>query len=70
MLTDIADPYSLAKYDVFKLFKLMGKMADKVTISPLSKHQKSAEHKAIISGHFCLQCHRDHLATPLHLIDQ
>ena len=70
MLTGIADPYSLAKYDVFRLFKLMGKMADKVTISPLSKHQRSAEHKTIIAGHFCLECHRDRLATPLHLVDQ
>lgn len=39
MLTGIADPYSLDKYDIFRLYALMAKMAYKVAISPLTSHQ-------------------------------
>jgi len=68
MLTGIADPYSLGKYDVFRLFKLMGKMADKIAITRLSEHQRNAENKTAIASHFCLECNTDKLPQPLHLL--
>lgn len=64
MLTSIADPYSLGKYDVFRLFNLMAKMADKVTITPLSEHQMQADNTAASTSNFCLECHSDRLAFP------
>ena len=69
MLTGIADPYSLSKYDVFRLFNLMAKMAGKVTITPLSDHQKSADNNTVLAGGFSLVCNSDTMPIPLHHID-
>jgi len=59
MLTGIADPYSLDKYDVFRLFNLMAKMADRVTITPLTDHQKTTDNTTVLGGHSCLECNSD-----------
>jgi hypothetical protein len=69
MLTGIADPYSLSKYDVFRLFNLMAKMAGEVTITPLSDHQKSTDNNTVLAGSFSLDCNSDAMPLPLHHID-
>jgi hypothetical protein len=69
MLTGISDPYSLDKYDVFRLFNLMAKMADRVTITPLTDHQKTTDNSTVLAGHFCLECHSDRMSIPLHHIN-
>lgn len=66
MLTGIADPYSLDKYDIFRLYVLMGKMADKVEISPLTSHQKDSSNTTVLNSSFCIDCTSDHLPIPLH----
>lgn len=68
MLTGIADPYSLSKYEVFRLFNLMAKMATKISIKPLSDSQKSIGNKAVLAGNFCLDCGSDRMPIPLHYI--
>lgn len=68
MLTGVADPYSLGKYDVFRLFNLMAKVADKVVIAPLNEHQKGKDSTAL-AGNFCLDCASDHIPIPLHHVE-
>lgn len=70
MLTGIADPYSLDKYDVFRLYRLMAKMADKVEISVLAPHHREAHSTAILSSYFCIDCTGDNMPTPLHHMTQ
>jgi len=70
MLTGIADPYSLDKYDVFRLYNLMAKMAAKVEINVLTSHHKTANKTAILTSYFCIDCTSDHLPVPLHHMPQ
>lgn len=66
MLTGIADPYSLDKYDIFRLYALMAKMADKVEIKPLTSHQQGSSNTTVLNSSFCIDCTSDHLPIPLH----
>ncbi len=61
ILTGISDPYSLPKYEVFRLFKLMDSMADKVVLSPLSEKQKQSPAGFLGRGSFCVDCSGDQL---------
>ncbi|MBE0438877.1 MAG: hypothetical protein IBX57_03770 [Gammaproteobacteria bacterium] len=65
ILTGISDPYSLPKYEVFRLFKLMDSMADKVIISRLSEKQKQSPAGFLGRGSFCVDCSRDQLPIAL-----
>ena len=60
ILTSIADPYSLNKFDVFRLFNLMNKFTDQVEISLLSDKQQNTTSDFLMTGHFCLDCTSDH----------
>lgn len=62
MLTCIADPYSLAKFDIFRLYKLMGELVDKAEIIALTDSQKNAANSFVMAGNFYLDCSKD--ATP------
>ncbi len=70
MLTGIADPYSLDKYDVFRLYNLMAKMADKVEINALTPHHQIADNTSILTHYFGIDCTSDRLPIPLHHISQ
>ncbi|MFW5451463.1 MAG: hypothetical protein ACKE9I_07685 [Methylophagaceae bacterium] len=65
ILSGIADPYSLEKYDIFRLYNLMGKLTDKIEITPLSHKQTKATSEFLMSGNFCIDYTSDHLPTPL-----
>ncbi len=65
ILSGIADPYSLEKYDIFRLYNLMEKLTDKIEITPLSHKQKKATSEFLMSGNFCIDYTSDHLPTPL-----
>ncbi|MDT8370412.1 MAG: hypothetical protein RQ783_00270 [Gammaproteobacteria bacterium] len=65
ILTGISDPYSLPKYEVFRLFKLMDSMADKVIISPLSEKQKQSPAGFLARGSFYVDCSGDQLPIAL-----
>ena len=62
ILTSIADPYSLNKFEVIRLFNLMSKFTDHVEISLLSDKQKKATSDFLMTGHFCLDCTEDYSA--------
>ena len=51
LLTSIADPYSLEKFDVLRLFKLMGKFTEQVEVSLLSDKQIKATSDFLMTGH-------------------
>jgi hypothetical protein len=61
ILTGISDPYSLPKYEVFRLFKLMDSMADKVIVKPLTETQRKSPSGFLGRGNFCLDCESDQL---------
>ncbi|MFT7234830.1 MAG: hypothetical protein ACI9QV_000398 [Methylophagaceae bacterium] len=63
MLPNIADPYSLAKYDVFRLSKLMTTMTGKITIASFSNHQKRATDESVLASEFYLECSNDDMTT-------
>ncbi|PHS70989.1 MAG: hypothetical protein COB23_01665 [Methylophaga sp.] len=65
MLCAIADPYSLAKREVIKLFNLMDKLADKVEITSLTKKQIAATSDFLMTGHFCIDPASDKLPIAL-----
>jgi hypothetical protein len=65
LLTSIADPYSLEKFDVLRLFKLMGKFTEQVEVSLLSDKQIKATSDFLMTGHFCLDFTSDHPPTPM-----
>lgn len=68
ILTGISDPYSLPKYEVFRLFKLMDSMADKVTLNPLTETQKQSSAGFLGRGSFCIDCSGDQLPIAINKI--
>ncbi len=65
ILTSIADPFSLNKFDVLRLFNLMNKFTDQVEISLLSDKQKNTTSDFLMTGHFCIDCSSDHPPTAM-----
>lgn len=59
MLTAIADPYSLAKFDAFRLFIIMDNLADTIEIKSLSNKQIKATSDFLMTGHFCIDTTSD-----------
>lgn len=64
-LTGLADPYSLAKFDVFRLFGLMEQFTDKIELSLLSTKQINTTSNFLLTGHFCIDCSDDDLPEPM-----
>jgi hypothetical protein len=65
ILTTLADPYSLAKFDVFRLFRLMEQFTDKIEISLLSEKQINITSNFLLTGHFCIDCTQDVIPQPM-----
>ena len=65
ILTSIADPYSLEKFDVLRLFNLMKKFTTQVEISLLTEKQQNTTSDFLMTGHFCLNCASDHPPTAM-----
>lgn len=65
MLTSIADPFRLTKFEVFKLHSLMADYADKAEISPLINKHKNAPNEFLMTGYFCIDTTSDHIPTAL-----
>jgi hypothetical protein len=59
MLTALADPYSLARFEVFRLFRLLEPFTDKVEIEPLSMRQIETTSHFLMTGHFCIDTRSD-----------
>ena len=59
MLTNIADPYSLEKYDIFRLFNLMEKIVSKVEITRLTDEQIKTNSQFQLAANFCIDCTND-----------
>lgn len=64
-LTALADPYSLARFDVFKLFNLMTQFTDKVEIGLLSEKQINTTSNFLLTGHFCIDPSHDQMPEPM-----
>lgn len=65
ILTGLADPYSLAKFDVFRLFSLMEQFTSKVELGLLSYKQINTASNFLLTGHFCIDCSEDDLPQPM-----
>ena len=65
LLLSISEPYSLEKFDVIRLFKLMHKFSDQVEIIPLTDKQKNTSSDFLMTGHFCLDGTKDHPPTAM-----
>jgi len=65
ILTGLADPYSLAKFDVFRLFGLMAQFTDKIELGLLSYKQINTTSNFLLTGHFCIDCNDDDLPQPM-----
>jgi hypothetical protein len=64
-LTALADPYSLARFDVIKLFSLMTKFTDKIETGLLSEKQINTTSNFLLTGHFCIDPTHDQLPQPM-----
>ncbi len=65
MLTSIADPYSLAKFDVLRLYRLMAVAAKNVAINELNQSQKTNNRSLDVVGQFFVNCSDDTSPVPL-----
>jgi hypothetical protein len=65
MLTAIADPYRLARFDVQRLYKLMEKMAKHVEMELIPKKEIQINSSLLMTGHYCVDCETDHHPTPM-----
>ncbi len=60
-LTALADPYSLARFDVFRLFRLMTEFTDKVETGMLSDKLINTTSNFMLTGHFCIDADSDQM---------
>jgi len=58
-LTAIADPYSLSKYSVIRLYSLLSGVIDKVIITAIPPQQQSLENTFLLTGYFCIEVKED-----------
>ncbi|OUR64419.1 hypothetical protein A9Q79_08150 [Methylophaga sp. 42_25_T18] len=65
ILISIAEPFSLDKFNVLRLFNLMKKFTKQVEISLLTDKQKNTTSDFLMTGHFCLNCASDHPPTAM-----
>ncbi len=64
-LTALADPYSLARFDVFRLFRLMTEFTDKVETAMLSDKLVNTTSNFMLTGHFCIDADSDQMPQPM-----
>jgi len=60
-LTALADPYSLARFDVFRLFRLMTEFTDKLETGMLSNKLITTTSNFMLTGHFCIDAGSDQM---------
>lgn len=65
ILTALADPYSLARFDVFKLYSLMTQLTDKIEIGLPSEKQINTTSNFFLTGHFCIDPTDDQQPQPM-----
>lgn len=63
LLTALADPYSLARFDVFRLFRQMGRFTRELVIRPMDPKLVKVSSSFLLTGHYCIDCHADMPAT-------
>lgn len=61
LLTGIADPYSMPRFAVAKMFQLLAPLMTDTDISLLSEKQIQITSQFLLTGHFCIDCQSDHL---------
>lgn len=59
VLTALADPYRLPRYDVLRLFQLMAQFTDKMETQHLSLKQVNTTSNFLLTGHFCIDIDSD-----------
>lgn len=71
-LIAIADPYSLSKFAVNRLYDLFADLLDKVVITTIPPQQQVIENTFLLTGYFCIEAQADNapkaLAKTPHLI--
>lgn len=61
LLTGIADPYSMPRFAVGKMFQLLASLINDTEISLLSDKQMQITSQFLLTGHFCIDCQSDNL---------
>lgn len=61
LLTGIADPYSMPRFAVVKMFQLLAPLINDTDISLLSDKQMQITSQFLLTGHFCIDCQADNL---------
>lgn len=64
-LTAIADPYSLSKHSVIRLYSLFSEVIDKVVITVIPPQQQVLENAFLLTGFFCIETNEDHAPKAL-----
>ncbi|MEX1199258.1 MAG: hypothetical protein WEB02_00570 [Methylophaga sp.] len=61
LLTGVADPYSMPRFAVNKMFQLLAPLISDNDISLLSEKQMYITSQFLLTGHFCIDCQGDNL---------
>ncbi|MDX1573032.1 MAG: hypothetical protein R3341_03330, partial [Methylophaga sp.] len=61
LLTGIADPYSMPRFSVTKMFQLLAPFIADTEMSLLSEKQMHITSQFLLTGHFCVDCQSDNL---------
>lgn len=59
LLTALADPYRLPRYDVLRLYQMMAQFTDKIEVEQLSLKQINTTSNFLLTGHFCIDVDSD-----------
>lgn len=65
LLTAVADPYSLPRFEVLKLFMLMAQFSDGIETGMLSDKQINTTSNFLLTGHYCIDTTSDQAAKPM-----
>lgn len=60
-LTALADPYSLDRFDVIRLFQLMAAFTDRIETGMLSERLINNTSNFMLTGHFCIDANSDQM---------
>ena len=58
-LTAIADPYSLSKYSVIRLYSMIAEVVNKAVITDIPPQQQVLENAFLLTGYFCVEAEQD-----------
>ncbi|MDT8310082.1 MAG: hypothetical protein RQ732_01430 [Methylophaga sp.] len=59
LVTGVADPYSMPRFAVNKMFQLLPPLISGIDISLLSEKQMQITSQFLLTGHFCIDCQAD-----------